>query len=99
MGDFCDANCSVTFTKSDFKMYNPHGTITMQDLREKYGANMWQFNLSSAATTNYTIAAPTTNLPNVIPIENNIFPHSTGKSKTNTPTRQHATTPIEVKSI
>ncbi len=45
MGVFCDADCSVTFTKHNARVTNNAGTVILTGFREPTGAKMWWFNL------------------------------------------------------
>ena len=51
MGVFCDANCTVTFTKTNITVYDAHGTIILWGIRESSGAKMWRINLTAATTS------------------------------------------------
>jgi hypothetical protein len=45
MGVFCDADCSVTFTKHAATVTNKAGIVILTGFRETTGAKMWRFNL------------------------------------------------------
>ena len=45
MGVFCDADCSVTFTKHTATVTNKAGIAILTGFRETTGARMWRFNL------------------------------------------------------
>ena len=45
MGVFCDADCSVTFTKHTATVTNKAGAVILTGFRETTGAKMWRFNL------------------------------------------------------
>jgi len=45
MGVFCDADCSVTFTKHTATVTNKEGKVILTGFRETTGAKMWRFNL------------------------------------------------------
>jgi hypothetical protein len=45
MGVFCDADCSVTFTKHTVTVTNKEGIVILTGFRETTGARMWRFNL------------------------------------------------------
>ena len=66
MGVFCDAGCSVTFTKDDVSVYNSTGTLILQGFRETDGARMWRFSLIKAVAANVTSSMPI-NVPTIIP--------------------------------
>ena len=51
MGVFCNADCTVTVTKTDVTVYNAHGTIILWGIRESSGAKMWQINLTTATAS------------------------------------------------
>ena len=45
MGLFCDAGCTVTFSKTDVKVFDKHNNLILQGFRETEGPRMWRFNL------------------------------------------------------
>ena len=45
MGVFCDADCTVTFTKLTVTVVNKDGKVVLNGFREPSGARMWRFNL------------------------------------------------------
>lgn len=45
LGPFCDADCTVTFTKTDVTVYAPDGTPIITGWREADGAKLWRFAL------------------------------------------------------
>jgi hypothetical protein len=45
MGQFCDADCTVTFTKTDAYVHNSDGLVVLHGFRETTGARMWRFNI------------------------------------------------------
>jgi hypothetical protein len=45
MGRFCNAGCTVIFTRTNIKVINKTGTVILQGFREQAGARMWQFNI------------------------------------------------------
>jgi hypothetical protein len=65
MGVFCDAGCTVVFTREAVTVSNSAGSKIMQGWRETNGARMWRFNLTSATAASATQRAPTV-LPNII---------------------------------
>ncbi len=71
MGIFCDAECSILFTKTDVTIFDSQGTIIMRGMQELHGAKMWWFNLPNAAANNaaaYNTIMPSPIMrPNVIP--------------------------------
>ena len=69
MGVFCDADCTVTFTKKDVTVYNAHGTIILWVICESSGAKMWQINLTTATANNSSIPTPAMR-PSIIPDDN-----------------------------
>ena len=58
MDVFCDANCTVTFTKTDVTVYNAHGNIILWGIRESNGAKMWQINLTTTTPNNAMLTTP-----------------------------------------
>ncbi len=65
MGVFCDAGCTVVFTKEEVTVTNSAGNTIMQGWREANGARMWRFNLTNATAGSATQQAPTV-IPNII---------------------------------
>jgi hypothetical protein len=51
MGVFRNADCTVTFTKTDVTVYDAHGTIILWGIRESSGAKMWRINLTTATAS------------------------------------------------
>ena len=45
MGVFCNADCSVTFTKHTATVTNKAGTVILTGFRKTTDARMWRFNL------------------------------------------------------
>ena len=45
MGLFCDAECTVVFSKTDVKVFDKHNNLILQGFRETEGPRMWRFNL------------------------------------------------------
>ncbi len=45
IGPFCDADCSVTFTKTDVTVYDPKGQPIISGWRESTGSKLWRFAL------------------------------------------------------
>ena len=58
MGVFCDADCSVTFTKTDVAIYDAQGTIILRGFRESDGARMWRVSLTNANANMATVVVP-----------------------------------------
>ena len=58
MGVFCDADCTVTFTKTDVTVYNAHGNIILLGIHDPNGAKMWQINLTTATANNANTTTP-----------------------------------------
>ena len=65
MGVFCDAGCTVVFTKEEVTVTNVAGIKIMQGWRESDGARMWRFNLTNATIASATQLTPRL-LPNII---------------------------------
>ena len=65
MGVFCDAGCTVVFTREEVTVTNSAGIKIMQGWRESHGARMWRFNLTTATASNATQLTPMV-LPNII---------------------------------
>ena len=77
MGQFCDADCTVVFTKTDAQVCNNMGTVILQEFCEPAGSCMWRFNLQPpqhTASSNQPLACnetqPAYNIPNIIPCGN-----------------------------
>ena len=81
IGVFCNANFTVTVTKTDVTVYDAHGIIILRGICESNGAKMWQINLMTATASiptpphidltnatpnNATISTPAMR-PNIIP--------------------------------
>ena len=71
MGQFCDSDCTVTFTKTRVYVFDSAGSLVLDGFREKTGARMWRFNLH-ALHPHASQASPTHNnyAPHVIPFNN-----------------------------
>ncbi len=41
MGVFCNADCTVTFTKTDVTVYDAHGVIILWGICKSNGDKMW----------------------------------------------------------
>ena len=69
MGQFCDAGCMVTFTKTKVYIFNRTGRLILDGFREKTGARMWRFNIHAPHPHTALQASPTHNsyTPHVIP--------------------------------
>jgi hypothetical protein len=65
MGVFCDAGCTVVFTREEVTVTNSAGIKIMQGWRESHGARMWRFNLTTATASSATHLTPMV-LPNII---------------------------------
>jgi hypothetical protein len=48
MGVFCNAGCTVVFTREEVNVTNSASIKIMQGWRESDGAHMWRFNLTNA---------------------------------------------------
>jgi len=59
MGQFCDADCTVTFTKSRVYVFNNSGDLVLDGFREKTGARMWRFNIHAPHPHTALQASPT----------------------------------------
>jgi hypothetical protein len=66
MGVFCDAGCTVTFTKDFALIHNSAGMLIMRAARETGGARMWRFHLIKPNVPNASTLTPT-NVPTIIP--------------------------------
>ena len=70
MGQFCDAGCTVTFTKTDVNIINTDGLVVLHGFRETTGARMWRFNIHAPHTAMH--ASPTytpIHVPHLIPVD------------------------------
>jgi hypothetical protein len=69
MGQFCDADCMVTFTKTKVYVFNSAGSLVLDGFQEKIGARMWRFNIHAPNPHTAMQASPTHNRyePHVIP--------------------------------
>ena len=72
MGQFCDSDCTVTFTKTRVYVFDSAGSLVLDVFREKTGAHMWRFNVHAPHPHTASQASPTHNnyAPHVIPFDN-----------------------------
>jgi hypothetical protein len=68
MGQFCDAGCTVTFTKTKVYVFDITGALVLDGFREKTGARMWRFNIHAPNPHTALQASPARNTyePHVI---------------------------------
>jgi len=45
IGTFCDADCTVAFTRRTVTVFNPTGKAILTGWRERNGAKLWRFSL------------------------------------------------------
>ena len=71
MGQFCDAGCTVTFTKFRVYVFNNAGDLVLDGFREKTGARMWRFNIHAPHTHTAMQTSPTHHnyAPHIIPFD------------------------------
>jgi hypothetical protein len=72
MGQFCDSDSTVTFTKTRVYVFNSAGSLVLDGFREKTGARMWRFNVHAPHPHTALQASPTHNnyAPHVIHFDN-----------------------------
>jgi len=69
IGVFCDAGCTVTFTKDHALIYNSAGILIIRATRETDGPRMWRLDLIKPHAANASTSTPPnvhTNVPNII---------------------------------
>ena len=72
MGQFCDSDYTVTFTKTRVYVFDSAGSLVLDGFREKTGARMWRFKVHAPHPHTALQASPTHNnyAPHVIPFDN-----------------------------
>ena len=71
MGQFCDADCMVAFTKTKVYVFDSTGSLVLDGFREKTGSRMWRFNVHAPHPHTAFQTSPSRNIyaPHIIPFD------------------------------